>query len=468
MKKLAVILIDGLDPEVLQKHIESLPNLKELVEKGTFKKLESVIPPDSIPAWATIYTGVNPGEHGIFESIDYLKIKNQDFSMDNSVFKGKTFWDAISNNGDTVGIVNPFIAYPSWDVNGYMLSGPVFESGNVSCNVKEVIEKYNIPPLGGIVDYPCEKSYEEFLQKSLSLMKEQNELALNLFKNENTSFFFYGNLIVDRIKHFYWKFTENNKKSRSEFLSRSVLNVYREVDNLLGKIKNVFQGETNILLISDHGHQRRVVKSFCLNEWLRRKGYIQTRFGVKTIVEVTKNIILSMLSNLGHIDLALKISKFIPNVRKLKNSEYINNSKSDFYVPKFAGMNPYGGICINKENVNENVIVELMDKLGSITDGGVKIIEWIERRENLYKGRFVNQFPDIVFKLNDNYGINRSFYTGKVFGKNHFFSRISGGHRRDGVFLCSEKVNGLNDRAKIKIEEIHKIILDLFYDREVG
>ncbi|MCP4761580.1 MAG: hypothetical protein GY870_07345 [archaeon] len=40
--------------------------------------LKSISPPDSIPAWITIFTGKSPAEHGVLDSIDYLDDKNLD------------------------------------------------------------------------------------------------------------------------------------------------------------------------------------------------------------------------------------------------------------------------------------------------------------------------------------------------------------------------------------------------------
>ena len=34
--------------------------------------LRSIFPPDSIPAWTTIFTGRGPADHGCLDSIDYL------------------------------------------------------------------------------------------------------------------------------------------------------------------------------------------------------------------------------------------------------------------------------------------------------------------------------------------------------------------------------------------------------------
>ena len=71
-KKLILIGIDGMDPNLLQQYLEAgkMPNFKKIIENGgDFKKLATTFPPQSPVAWATFSIGANPGQHGIFDFI---------------------------------------------------------------------------------------------------------------------------------------------------------------------------------------------------------------------------------------------------------------------------------------------------------------------------------------------------------------------------------------------------------------
>jgi len=155
MSKVVIIGIDGLDPFLLSKWKNELPNLGSLFVDASEITLNSTFPPDSICAWTSIYTGENPAEHGLLESIDYLANKKLTENEDRSVvFRGKTFWDIAGRNGKTVCVINPFLAYPAWDVNGIMISGPVFEGGEIKACPESILDEYKFPPIGGIVDFP--------------------------------------------------------------------------------------------------------------------------------------------------------------------------------------------------------------------------------------------------------------------------------------------------------------------------
>jgi len=70
-KKLIVLGIDGMDPQLLRKFMQEgkMPNFARLAEQGSFRELTTSIPPQSPVAWSNLITGMNAGGHGIFDFI---------------------------------------------------------------------------------------------------------------------------------------------------------------------------------------------------------------------------------------------------------------------------------------------------------------------------------------------------------------------------------------------------------------
>jgi len=68
-KQVIVLGIDGMDPGFVEKHWKDLPNLARLKDDGEFRRLETVMPPQSPVAWSTFITGMDSGGHGIFDFI---------------------------------------------------------------------------------------------------------------------------------------------------------------------------------------------------------------------------------------------------------------------------------------------------------------------------------------------------------------------------------------------------------------
>ena len=120
-------------------------------------------------------------------------------------------------------------------------------------------------------------------------------------------------------------------------------------------------------------------------------------------------------------------------------------------IPNLNGSNPYGGIELNKEllkvkginyeEFRENLIKELK-KLK--TPDGEFVFEYVCKREEIYSSS--KYFPDILFKLNEKYGVSWQLYA-PLFSINPTHKKISGGHKQYGVFFAynyNGKVNNYN------------------------
>lgn len=72
-KRVVVLGIDGLDPDILRETIERYPermtHFARLIEQGGLHELRTSTPPQSPVAWSNFITGLDPGGHGIFDFI---------------------------------------------------------------------------------------------------------------------------------------------------------------------------------------------------------------------------------------------------------------------------------------------------------------------------------------------------------------------------------------------------------------
>jgi len=136
-KKVMIIGIDGMDPDITEKMMNEgkLPNFASLKATGAYAHLATTVPSESAVAWTSFSTGMNPGNHGIFDFIMrdprtyslYLslsEISNTGGKTEVKIRrKGEAFWDILSKNK-----VNSFIyfcpdTFPAQPLSGKMLSG---------------------------------------------------------------------------------------------------------------------------------------------------------------------------------------------------------------------------------------------------------------------------------------------------------------------------------------------------------
>lgn len=142
-----IIGFDGMDPQLLQQWMDSgeLPHFKKMAEKGHFQPLATTNPAQSPVAWSSFATGLNPGQHGVFDfvhrdpetlspiySISGIKgpkttdIMGWQVPTSGPVIYnkrlGKPFWLTAEQSGHHSSVLRVPVTYPP-DKNSRMLSG---------------------------------------------------------------------------------------------------------------------------------------------------------------------------------------------------------------------------------------------------------------------------------------------------------------------------------------------------------
>lgn len=448
-----MVILDGLDYDFIEKNLNNFQLFKKLYEEKKLCPLESVVPADSIPSWTTIYTGKNPAEHGVLESIDYLDFKNK-VKGDYSVIQGNSFWDVLSKQGKRVFIFNPFMAYPAWDVNGLMICGPVFEGGEVSTNHPEMVDMTTMPDIGGMVEQPTNKEMYDFYKNTMELSQKQFDTFHKYFTKEQYDFAFLGITTPDRMQHFLWRYNDPGDRTypkRNNRLIGSILKMYQLMEKNVQKVMADYGDEYNIVVISDHGHGRRCEKTFYINQWLIDQGIIKDKSKKKRLTEYAKNTLFKIMATLRCVRSGTQFFKQFKFAHKVKNADYVFlNDKGKVYVPKFDGTNPFGGIMVNRDKFASDEEYEAMrqkiiDGLLQVKDHEKSIMIWVKRREEIYAGEKVENYPDIVYRMLPDYGVDRGLYGKRWFGINAMHEIVSGGHQFLGVIMGNrEDINDVN------------------------
>jgi len=449
-----------------------------MVQQGGTLTLRSVFPPDSIPAWASIYTGLNPAAHGLIQSIDYLSSKSHRLKADFSHFQKKTFWDLAGQAGRRVCIVNPFMAYPVWPVNGIMVSGPVFISGEAQAYPASILHEYQVPSLGGIVEFPTRKTLDRFCRQADEATRDLADFALSLWAREEWDLFFVCFLTADRIQHFLWRYHDpEDPTCPGQGAFKDVIReFYRRFDQVVGRFLEAAGDQVSVLVLSDHGHRRRSTKTLNLNEFLRQRGYLASRVGKHRALdhrywmERLKTGVLQLMYRHDLEDVVSRVARFIPRRKALKDSSFITDREGSLaFTPDFAGRNPFGGVIICRAEVDRRELDygsfrrQLMAEIADLRDPdtGKRVVSWVRPREELYSGPHLDKYPDIVFELDPEYSVSWDLY-GRVVGLNPTHKKISGGHRTDGVLMTANTSRRAVQR-KPCLMDIAPTVLDLLH-----
>jgi predicted AlkP superfamily phosphohydrolase/phosphomutase len=450
MSRIVVIGIDGMDWQVLEPLLPILPNLRAIADTGFAGGMDSIFPPDSIPSWVSIFTGLDPSEHGILESIDYFKKDARQFSVDTGRFRGKTFWDAASAMGKRSIVVNPLLAYPPWDVKGIMASGPVFISGEAEIRPESIRDRYRLPSLGGIVDFPEKRELSSFAEKSIAETRDIVDFAVKLLDSEPWDLAFVTLLTLDRIFHFFWRYHDPGDPThpRRSAHGDTVREFHRFLDECVGRIVRSAGPDATVLILSDHGHGMRPTLHFNVNRLLLENGLLESRIKGPRIlspryhIDRAKDVALETLHRLDLEDLSYRFARIFPWTRKLKKGDFLTERSGNIATASaFGGNNPFGGIDVSKERCAEKgleyerVRDAIIALLAGVRDArGEPVFLWTKRREEIYNGPHIDKFPDVLYEMAARYGTSWSIYRPLV-TVNPRHRKISGGHRTRGVLI---------------------------------
>lgn len=452
-----------MDSELLSKYIDDLPNFKELKENSPEIQIESVFPPDSDTAWASIYTGLNPAEHGVVGFVDPLKksVNIQTMESEVDLIRGKTFWDRASAIGKKVIVLLPHIAYPPWEVNGIMVS-----RSRILDDVKSyppIFSDYELEELNSPKGVPRKdnKALNNFINNYKNLLTSEKKFFLKMLDNDWDLFFCYSSAL-DAIQHYFWNLCDENSPDYdiSNPFKNTIKEFYVLYDLMIGEIIKNMDEDTVPIVLSDHGHTSRPLKLININEILRRNGFVKSRemnIVNRSMVKFTstcKELIGKY--NIGWI--ASKILKIFPELMSIFISNRALNFKtSKAYVTDLSGIKAYtyGGIIVEKdenyEYSRDNIIKTIKNELGD------KIV-FICKKEHFYNGKYISKYPDIILQLKEGYGLGNEINT-DVFTDAYTSNIVPGSHRGDTpiFFINNVKI----DTQRISLEKISSLILDL-------
>jgi predicted AlkP superfamily phosphohydrolase/phosphomutase len=483
-KKLLIIGIDSLDPEVILRERNHLPVLSGLMDVSPTFRASSVFPADTIPAWVSIYTGLLPANHGISYAFDLFDPDRKGLAgIDSSRFRGSTFWDRIGIEGLRSVIIHPMLIYPGWPINGIMVCrSPMVRRLNwietesdLTTYPTDTRERYAIPerPRSIWGGYPGRRRLGLWAQRGLEILEDEKRIGLTLIKEEPWELYFIYFSVLDIIQHRLWRFYDREDPAYpgETELDHVIQRYYRAMDTLIGEFLRSTP-DAGVIVMSDHGHGRRPVRTVNVNEILRRKGYFSSdRIASKLIAKV-RNAALTVIDRVGGDEILIKVSAAFLPIARFGGSLY----SGDPAIPqgrraclsRFGGIKsyPHGGIEIGGDGIQaleyEKVCREIIATLQDLNaPDGSPLFEFIGKREDIAPGHLTHKiFPDILFRLRDGWGVGWDLHA-DIFGRAHDHRVASGGHTAQGVFLIHNLDREIR-RKTLSITDLSPTILDYF------
>jgi len=277
--KILVIGLDGAAPELLFGD-ERLANFRRLMESGCYGRLESVIPPVTVPAWMCMATSQDPGSLGIYGFRNRMDYSYSGLRIVNSrSIRELAIWDQVAREGGRAILIGVPPSYPPRKVNGICvgcLLTPDPTKNNYTCpaGVKEdianLVGTYPVDVKGFRTDR------KDWLKGEIYAMSRKHFTVVRHFlQHFEWDYFQFVEIGLDRLHHGFWQFYDRQHVlyEAGNPYEQVVRDYYLYLDDELGKIFDLLSDDTAILVVSGHGAQR-LDGGFCVNEWLVKAGLL--------------------------------------------------------------------------------------------------------------------------------------------------------------------------------------------------
>ncbi len=267
-RRVLVVGVDSVPLDLILPWASSghLPAFAKIFASGAYGDLYSRIPVTPV-AWSSIYTGKNPGKHGIIGFRNHVPNTYEETSVNSTLRDARDVWEIAGSHDKKVIVVNTPLTYPPRRVNGYMVCGFMAPGVNyeftypesLGAEIKRVVPNYRIGTAPSYI-----KSL--YLKELHSTVQMVGDATLHLMKKTDWDLAFVVFKETDEVQH--------------SFYDRlgAVLGLYRRVDKFVGEFMKQAGEDSYVFVVSDHGGEP-INKRFNVAEFLRRAGLIQLRSG---------------------------------------------------------------------------------------------------------------------------------------------------------------------------------------------
>ena len=440
-----------------------LPNIKDLRDKGAYSRIGSADDHLVGLPWPTFYTGVNPGNHGVYHYLQWNPEKMGSERINRSWLPLYPFWRSFSDKDPRAVVIDVPLTSSIEKFNGIEINGwathEILEPLNAyPQEILNWVEKnFGTPPR---FEERCGQfSVNELLQvrdKLIDMTQKVTLLTMSLMSRENWDLLMVIYSATHRGGHKLWsqKGTKSDiHENEKNNIFKSLQEVYMACDNAIGKLVSQVSEDTMVLVCSLHGmgfhHSRTEILPEMLEKIIRHETNRPASQRPKTLNRI-RNLIPSSIRHAIKSRMPHRFQDVLTSFWRMGGTDW---SKS----PVICLLGDYDGyLRINLKGRESQGIVEAgkefddwVDKvsegLHSFIDVDSKepIVKNILRREELkLRGRCLDHFPDLIVQWQEtppykHREIKSSLY-GSIFwptpGRNP--EGRSGNHRPQGFLIA--------------------------------
>jgi predicted AlkP superfamily phosphohydrolase/phosphomutase len=397
MPRVLLIAWDGADWRILDPLLESgaLPNLAGLIERGGRAVLDSVVPIHSWSAWPSFMTGVDPADHGVFDILEAREGTRRRFPVSFRSIRERTFLADLTAAGVETVMINVPLTFPPPRIKGKLIAGGVLPRGRSFTYPEELPEELRHAgapfPINGMSWTTYRNRPEPFLEEVVDVTTARQRSLEHLLDTTDWRVACAVFVATDRVQHCLAKYVSNDhpdyESLSKEPVAEKIRDVYRLLDDGLGRVLQRTTLDDLVLFVSDHGFHS-CTHAVHMDRLLAGLGLLDFS---------ASNAVFGPMQWGPMRSLARKVYDRLGLHGKVPLPHSVNWSKTTAYTSvrttgegvsiNLAGREPEGIVDpADHERVRDQVAEQLLAFVDPAT--GRHPIAGVRRREQVFKGRF--------------------------------------------------------------------------------
>ena len=375
--------IDGADDGLVRRLVGEgrMPALGRLIERGASGPLRSTFPPHTAPAWTSIFTGVRPGEHGIYQFWETQSPMYRPRVLGSGDWRWEPVWRSLERHGLRVGVVNVPMTHPPVALTGgFMISWPLARTIHYA-SPPELIRELAASGAHYHSDLvTMYRGQEDYPRLAAEYVEGRTTAVLHLLRSRPVDALFVVYSEVDRVSHHFWG---DGEAPRDE-----VLGAYELVDAALAEVVDAVPDDCFVVVASDHGFGR-CSANLQVNELLEQAGLCAT----KLVAEVGHDG-----SPRTELDVDATAGWFTSSSRYVRTIDW-ERTRAYMPAPGCFGINfnlrgrQQAG-CVDEAETA--AVVAAVEEAVASTATAARPALSVVPREDVYQGRSADAAPDLL------------------------------------------------------------------------
>jgi predicted AlkP superfamily phosphohydrolase/phosphomutase len=356
------------------------------------------------------------------------------------------------------------MTWPAQPVNGIVVTGMMTPPQAAFTYPEDLAERY--PALNDyVIDVNTEGRQHSvniddlfiaapgaYIDQIDEMRKHRTGVALEMLRGEPWQLFTLVYTGLDRLCHMMWQdlhaLATGSDETPVRFADK-LAGYVRNLDQDLGTIFDAVDEHTHIVMMSDHGFGPRAGKRFYLNAWLRQAGLLEVRDEGK-IQSRPGYWLMRLKDGRFSAGIARRLARALPTRLRGRLRKQVNASQNaliDWEKTRAQTVTMAGsvaGIQLAQDlddSEREAIMDRLQKELRAVVDPqtGARVVQNVVCREELYTGRHVGEFPDLILFADEQYEVIDTLIDHGTVAPTILSAMIlsarTGDHRPDGMVV---------------------------------